>query len=137
MKDEMEAGWQLDKRIAEEVMGFQLLRTGGTAEKPIYWFSDGETEYGVGAPTYITTRWTPSTSIADAMMIVEKLWPDVQGGGYGTFRFQLCRRDGDNQWECRFAVDPNGDFSTHAVGDGETAPLAICRAALVAVKEKG
>jgi Phage ABA sandwich domain len=80
-------------------------------------------------------EFQPSTSIADVWTVVEKVWPLVNvGSGHGTYRFQLFRRDGDGMWICELATDPQGDWKTHRVGAAPTAPLAICYAALKAVK---
>ena len=75
-----------------------------------------------------------STDIRAAWEIMEKMWPHVQNGGRGTHRIQLYRRDGDNQWGCEFAIDPQGDWRTHARACAPTAPHAICLAALKAIE---
>lgn len=126
-----DAGRELDALIAERVFGNAWASVRG------------------GLPRKSCPRY--STEIEAAMRIVEKLWADgtVAHTGHGTYRFQLNRRDGAaafahlgfggdraelrDAWVCEFSTDPEGDFSTHATGIAETAPHAICLAALQAV----
>jgi hypothetical protein len=74
-----------------------------------------------------------STDIAAAWEVVEKVWATLPKTGYGTFRALLHRRDPDGRWICEFAPNAHGDWRTHATAEADTAPLAICLAALRAV----
>lgn len=79
-----------------------------------------------------TTLRKFSTDIAAAWQVVEKmreLQPKASGG-FDKFEFMLNRYEQSGQWVCQVAADPNGDWSTMAKADADTAPLAICRAAL-------
>jgi hypothetical protein len=102
-------GPELDALVAEKVLGWNPLCT--------------------GVPDF-------STDIADAWQVVEWVWPLVDvGSGGGTYRFQLQRSDAPGRpWVCELSTDPQGDFRTHKIGRGETAPHAICLAALRAVE---
>jgi hypothetical protein len=74
-----------------------------------------------------------STDIAAAWGVGEKVWERVPKRSHGTFRYMLNRREPDGCYVCEFAMDPEGDWRTHSVGEADAAPLAICRAALLAV----
>jgi len=113
-----ETGREMDALIAEKVMGLRL---------------DWEfAEYQNGEPTVPTLRdkydeigMLPlySTDISAAWTIVEKLC-----GEYGCDVVKVCKRDpdlGHGEWSC--------NFGRGWEAFGETAPLAICRAALFRV----
>jgi hypothetical protein len=115
----MEAGRELDALVAEKVMGIKAYRVNQDMEvftnrrqfldKGDYWYT----------PSKDATHALPyySTDIAAAWLVVEKMrGPD----------FRL-NKDGD--WVCCF-----GGTITFC-GEGDTAPLAICLAALKAVSE--
>ena len=125
MAHEMNAGRELDALIAEKVMGLAGVRDGKS-----WLYGDNWTYHKKGVLCLVPHY---STQIADAWQVAEKMWPLVQGGGYGTYRVLLNRRDGDNKYVCEFAIDPDGGWSTHARAEAPTAPLAICLAALKAV----
>ena len=141
--DKMEAGPELDALVAEKVMGW--LPLGHCNEETHRKDLPHLLEFGEGLSVHRPLRnnvvhgvscddWEPSTNITAAMEVVEKVWPLVNcSSGYGTYRFQLNRRDGDGMWICELATDPQGDWKTHRVGEAPTAPLAICRASLKAV----
>ena len=105
--DNLEAGPELDRRIILDVMGW----------KP--W--EGEFCQGmsgefwcIGSLDYETPQFCPSTDISAAWEVAGKL------NG-----FSIGRSGGDGSWMC----------SCHgALAQAETAPLAICRAALKAVR---
>jgi len=75
-----------------------------------------------------------STDIAAALEVVEKM--TAEGHGY----FELCK-DFGGWWNATFFIVLSNDDERRALGygnwkyesDGNTAPLAICRAALLAV----
>lgn len=124
MVPSMEAGPELDRLVAERVMG--------------WWIGDCEAHFLVESvesfpaylrgskkwdardrvyrsPAHNSEFWSPSTSIADAWEVVEKM--DTGNS------FQLSTRFTD--WWASFTISTNVSAST--------APLAICRAALLAV----
>ena len=140
---EMVAGQALDILVAEKLMGWER------HPNPIYhaWYqrdSAGELRYrneiacgGCGANGH--QAWSPSTSITDAWEVVEKLradwalsldnWPHVSEVGTGTIAIE------DDGYEVRFRnrrkhFNENGAW---VVSTGRAAPLAICKAALLAV----
>lgn len=111
------AGRDLDALIAERVMGWTVNRTGDR-----HWHTVGATgrERGVLIGTdCCAEKWAgsfcPSRDIRDAFDVATKI------GG-----LELQDVTGNGHWEARFAM--SGDWDA-----AETAPLAICRAALLAV----
>ena len=141
--DKEPAGQQLDSWVAEKVMGWRVVDSDmEDTAKAIYKTFAVKDDDGLGVRRPLNNAvngwgyddFNPSTNITDAMEVVEKVWPLVNcSSGYGTYRFQLNRRDGDGMWICELATDPQGDWKTHRVGEAPTAPLAICRASLKAV----
>jgi hypothetical protein len=117
----MKAGRELDALIAEKVMGWEYrdnFYSWGELVTPAHWIKDNGW----------TTDKTPnySESIADAWLVVEKL------RGLGTV--DLMDDDG-KRWIS--LIIPK--FKAHVRAQAETAPLAICKAALKAcgVEEEG
>lgn len=125
---EIAAGPEMDRLIAEKVMGWKWTGTGGVYERP------GHPGLMVvsGPPT-----WSPSTEIAAAWEVAQKV--DL---------FKNCRhlredaigvKDGAKwtrtgwRWIVVAIYEPldHNDI----IGFGETAPLAICRAALRVAEE--
>jgi hypothetical protein len=113
----MEAGRELDALIAEKVMGWTVeLIVNSPCDAFEEWRDAQGWRYGPNPPLY-------STDIAAAWEIAEKLQlaviPDASGGwcaGHALFRGPGWYEENVNDWE-------------HA----DTAPLALCRAALAAV----
>jgi hypothetical protein len=119
----MPAGREMDALIAEKVMGWTL----GEPHEIHGWMMHGMVTVRdwVGSTndagiTHIE-KWSPSTDIAAAWEVVEKL---------GDKFDELERGDGGEFWMC--VVYPDGFIP--CVARAETAPLAICRAALLAME---
>jgi hypothetical protein len=121
----MEACAELDALIAEKVMGWKRYRT---AKREMYWLDNPAKRVMPRGPgVFETTDNIPpfddaydhvppfSTEIAPAWEVVEKL-------GLSVLKVQ----DG---WQARKHVSMSDETSSN----GETAPLAICRCALLAV----
>ena len=116
---------ELNISIAERVMNWQRWAGEDDWNGPnvTSFFPDEQwlTVYELGAEEP-TQYFQPSTDIADAMQIVEKMresgW-DVEIGS---------QREGG--WGCTFSTVRRGDF----LNCNHTLPLAICRAALEAVE---
>jgi len=118
---EVLAGPELDIVMAEVVMRWKLLRT---TESGAGWFENGDGDeifVGRKRPMSLLRPWTPSTSIETAWEIVEKMradgWYfqlDDDAGGYGPWRAEFSKASEDPTLAC-----------------ATTAPLAICRAALL------
>jgi hypothetical protein len=110
----------LNKQVAEEVMGWYR----SCIAPAMYGFEEGESgnervPYG-GVFKYRVHKWHPSTDIKAAWEVVEKIQED---------RGWLIELDNKSQeWYCCVIADH------HYVGAGETAPLAICKAALAAAR---
>jgi len=120
------AGRELDALVAEKVMGWTVCRDAscGGCEATVLLMEDG---WRVRAPLdqggWPLGWWTPSTDIAAAWEVVEKL--RVLG-----FNVSVSCAHGMRTWDVRgWKADNTGRFIAHA----ETAPLAICLAALDAL----
>ena len=121
--EEMEAGPEMDALVAEQVMGWHW----GEAEDGVatWTHTDSGIAWAVAEPTF-----SPSTNIADAWQVVEKLiglgyWISLSHNGNqhaACWDFRLCDR----------ATESKREIAIEA-----TAPLAICRAALKAVEAAG
>jgi hypothetical protein len=114
---------EIDAQIAEMVMGWTWCPGEGQSGCDDSWMlynSDGEgiDEYPAG--------WSPSTDIAAAFEVVDK----IVGDQYRyVFRLeQLTGRMAPGRWWAYFDKD-----AEQFAGHGETAPLAICKAALAAL----
>lgn len=113
--DEMGAGPEMDRLIAEKVMGWKEYHCeGGYTDTSGY--------------IRITDKWAsdensfhPSTNIANAWEVVEEIVADRQDSAFELF---FRGKDG---WGV--ATTDNVRWAL-----GDTAPLAICRAALKAVQ---
>ena len=128
----MKAGRELDARIAEEVMEWDVYRKGEVVycEAPILLRSsvkDGfaaEDIWRCG-----NNRYSPfslphySTQIADAWLVVEKMW------NIGCWRVDIRRMDNG------YLVDFDDMRDTYSAS-ATAAPLAICLAALAVVERR-
>lgn len=120
--DEMPAGREIDLLIAEQLFGWRDLEW--REEKNIHelgvrtWSPTGYYGKGPQHECYLTHRY--STKIEDAWLVVEKLRERISDEillGYG------CDK-AIGLWACAFGI-----YEVTA----DTAPLAICRAALKAI----
>ncbi|WP_199426265.1 BC1872 family protein [Thermaerobacillus caldiproteolyticus] len=106
---------EIDRLVAEHVMGWEPVYDDGdlisfVTEFGILFFSDDDER-----------EWSPTIDIADAWQVVEKLNED-------DFDFQVWREKG--KYNVEFSKD---FFYLYGFAESETAPLAICLAALKAV----
>jgi len=114
----LKAGRKLDKRIATEVMGHRVVETDDCNGEDNYWIADAMIDRldWLGLPNY-------STRIEDAWLLVEK----IALRGYFHLRWVPSMQ----QWQAIIDATLPQDRI-----DGKycnTAPLAICLAALAAV----
>jgi len=112
----MPAGRSLDALVAEKVMGWTdwwVDREGPNATMKTFGFPPGVTDTYSEPPHY-------STDIADAWLVVEKLRKDGCPFLFGH------NRNPHNGWFADFLLHPLVEYA-------DTAPLAVCRAALKAV----
>ena len=116
----MEAGEELDELIAEKVMGFIKLPFPGLPkfQKP--------TDDGV-IPLYYTPKY--STDISAAWEVVEKILKMPS-----SVNIQCDFHSDGNYFACYIHPYPR-DETKLIMEHAPTAPLAICRAALLAVME--
>lgn len=138
----MEAGRELDCLVALKVMNYipashnWWLPKGGkfncSIEEASEWLS--EKECGIewsgkkyqGIPIYM---FNPSSNIETAWKVVKRL--------NLKYTFSVSKGYSDEGWSCLFFwSDGSGDNSEYHIAYGQTAPLAICRAALLAVLEE-
>ncbi len=106
---------EIDRQIAEKVMGWWIDDILGH----YYWESNDSDCFTVR----LFRDWQPSTNIAHAFEVVEKL--------HLVADFFLTYHAVDNLWEVDFTTD-DGDH----LAEAGTPSMAICLAALEAVKEK-
>ena len=135
--DMLEAGREMDAKIATEVMGWTpgvedyedgnglvklwLDERGNmVAYQEDYWEIDAT-----------CGRWSPSTDYADMWQVIDRVASFV-GHGHFSLRqiveFEFPDMEG---WQCDFGEI--GAFAT--MGTGDTAPLAVCRAAYNTAKD--
>lgn len=120
------AGPELDSLIAERVMGW--------TSKDDHWYGDGADDIGSagnedGFPALRVSKgpyrayWHPSTNIAHAWEVVQRMKEDHD--------FNISNNQGEvMEWIVEIE---RLDAQAKASAEGETAPEAICRAALSVV----
>ncbi len=120
--DKMEAGLEMDALIAEKVLGFtnvRILMAGSEGRRGKYGVHcfdcvmHGDEEVCDGYSTDIAAAWN----------LVEKMKADNP-------RFCLMWDSDYDWWRCGELENHYGDECWHQDGYSESAPLAICRAAL-------
>lgn len=115
---EYKPGRELDALIAEKVMGY---KRGPKAPTGRYYWSDGGASFPFSPSTDIAAAWEVFQTIA-------KRWEDPWAG----FVF-----DGKELiWSCHFSRQILGGIVGEAGAHADTAPHAICLAALKAVEGK-
>lgn len=119
----MEAGREMDMLVMAEVMGYTQEPREFLPEHHWAWVKPGE------KPTYLLPQF--SRDIAAAWKVVEKMHSDDQWWCDLSWRDDVC--PGRTVWAVDF-VTKDGRCES---ADDESAPLAICRAALLAVMEQG
>mgnify|MGYP001398960151 CR=1 FL=1 len=109
---------ELDARIAEHVMGWTDVR--------LYCANSGDPEALGTAPGKNWREVVPdySTDISAAWLVVQKL---------GARGFMMHKSVVGNYWRARFDIPVLAMEEPYVLA--ETAPLAICRAALLLVKQ--
>ncbi len=110
----MKAGRELDAKVAEEVMGWEIITLGNT---------DVWAERLVDGWEPKRQNWNPSTQIADAWLVVEKMKNDWCNLEFMCGRYQAKFKTGARVIEYKY-------YEAQA----DTAPLAICLAALKAIE---
>lgn len=117
----MPAGREMDALIAERVMGWEI-----HPHKTHYIHNDGKTGYFVPCGEF-----QPSEDIAAAWQVVERM-------RYKNFYSQhtdLTLASENEEWWSWTFIDHNPLAGYSEKATAETAPLAICRAALLAVMD--
>jgi hypothetical protein len=122
---EMPAGRELDALVAEKVMGWTL------CDRVAMGWGDGPPVFATGEDPYDDTArpsrqdWRPSEDIAAAWEVVENWRNRCNGEGVVLLSWH------SEEWVCELGIWGVESGFRHAPAD--TAPLAICRAALLAV----
>lgn len=121
---DMPAGPEMDRLVAEKVMGWAIKRH-YQPEGMIFHAREDDAIFVDGKMKWWANAWSPSTNIAHAWGVVEKMrqlsWK----------AFQLSSHDEGQRWG---AIFMSGGMEARKVAD--TAPLAICRASLIAMESK-
>lgn len=123
---------QIDRAVSERVMGwhYEQIDAGGGAYHARWYDDSGNLvfRYMVSEHSVLGTRWRPSTSIADAWRVLEKFQSthNIYLVTIEKYRW-CCDLEGANG-----AAPAGGD--EHVSEMAETAPRAICLAALAAVQ---
>jgi len=115
----MEAGPEWDRLVAEQIMGWSEGKH----------FEVGD--FGVVKLGEVIDIWSPSTDIAAAMEVVQKLLEK-------RLRVSMYSPWGDRNEPYAIPEWTVFVLSNHGLGiemGGETLPLAICRAALIALEQ--
>ena len=123
----MTADRELDARIAEEVMGWEKMCLSYRPETKEYTHWKIDTDDGLYHIQASIPEWSPSTQIADAWLVVEKL-------GKLTGKDVLVEHCADGERLCTLGWHYRGIWMKDIQEKADTAPLAICLAALEAVK---
>jgi len=137
MQPLLQAGHELDALVAERVMGWRHVKvTAGYSEVGSSEILYDHHDYWERPDLSKTHLHHFSTDIAAAWQVVEKL------GSWHGFKFILCLRDKLNaievkleegRWEAGWFEDSYEGPEARVVSYGDTAPEAICRAALETV----
>ena len=133
----LEPGRELDRLVAERVMGWRLWES----SRPIHWAEERDgcyihTGWNVNGLAHSRPVWSPSTDITAAWAVVEHL---LRRGLF--LDIYSPRQNGAPDWleDLDRWVVVICDWK-HEAGlaraEAETLPLAICLAALEAVKEE-
>lgn len=124
----MPAGPEMDRLVAEKVMGWTA-RDNRLSGGYLFGWAKPDGSWGACAISG-SNAWSPSTDIASAWAVVEKAMASngcasVQSTGF--------------EWDRRFIarIQFGTCFTTDRSALADTAPLAICRAALMALKLEG
>jgi len=121
----MNAGRELDAQVAELVMGWKLGPSYLEPNPVEFFWNTGRAEPN---DELSINDWNPSTSIQDAWLVVEEVGKRT---GYGVEIEYPCGEEGT--WQVRFEASVAGKWMG-GFGEADTAPEAICMAALEALK---
>lgn len=134
----LKAGSALDHLIAEQVMDWH-------AGSPAFGWVDAAgnntNRLVVDSEDYYdhTPAWSPSTNMADAWDVVEKvksLKPCEHRSPCDTFTILHSPHWAEHLWTAGWSDFAGGEIVSSVEATAETAALAICRAALLAIYAK-
>lgn len=128
--DDMQAGAEMDLLVAQKVMGWDPENEGNNSDLNPYFFDNGKWWAGTTAREEHAVYWSPSTNIAHAWEVVERLRPL---GEPCVYILAPEDREVFGTWGAMVSDEVTAD-AIGGIGYGATAPLAICRAALYALQ---
>ncbi len=122
--NEIKPGPELNTLIAEKVMGWTLTEEKGPNSYDYFCWKSADGKVG-----HSNNMFMPSTNIADAWKVVEKLRDK-------SLQFELRVSPGTLWivWVARLSMIPFQEDELLAEAKGDTAPYAICLAALKAIE---
>lgn len=122
------AGYELNVLVAEKVMGW-------STKKNASGYSEIDYALMGGGLMSCDHGWSPSTEIADALKVAEKIGLLKNCRHLHQHRESVpdTRTLGEWEWVVEQVLQPVGENTI--LGRGETAQLAICRAALEVARE--
>ncbi len=127
----MKAGHEMDVLIAEKVMGWHKFIDHSYSENNVMWYAveNGYASYQDAVDTFGScVGWSPSTELDDAWRVAEKVLAMDIG-------IDVSRMPNSKLWHAALYRMDDGEYMAKAddMVEAETAPLAICLAALRAV----
>lgn len=120
--DEMKAGREMDALVAEKVMGWKRFAVCDKLHPP--YMEETRHTFAHGFPDYstdITAAWEVAEKMRVAVM-------PIDGGGWAAKDISIDATHGTELY-----IIPGSDEECYGWTKADTAPLAICRAALKAV----
>jgi len=118
---------EVNMRVAIEVMGWRLeTKRNGFGEWQ-GWFDVA------GAHHHTASSWSPTTNIAHAWEVVAEVSRGISDGHFSLLKFTTNYRAGFTTPTVR-DCDGGDAHGFKSLVEAETAPLAICRAALAAME---
>jgi len=134
----LEAGPELDALVAEKVMGWHRAACSNWTER-----RSGQPWLDVDSLSAANPFWSPSTDIAAAWEVVEKVrgWkPKVRGNTCACFAIDAPAVTGGLEKPAVWAAGWHDYAGWERAGSleatADTAPLAICRVSLLALESR-
>lgn len=124
---ELVAGKEMDALIAEKVMGWEVTGVlyNSEADDSGLPVMSPERYQGVATRYHEVFMWSPSTRIADAWQVVEKM---------GCCHIEIVHWGDSDTWQVNIGgTEARRSYTMPQDNWAATTPLAICRAALAAV----
>lgn len=124
---------ELDKWLAEKVMGWELYKDPKNHCKPYY---RGDLIAENTLRLIDQSDWDPTASTSDAFQVVEKMVEDENSDFY-EWEFELGNNHIKGPWYALFSLSGTGLAYCGFADSIDKIPLAICLAAKKAIEGKG